>query len=277
MKRKIELCGIYNIKNNLCTEDCKFCAKGILAKNRGSAKKITFDAKAIDAAMRAAENDLTRFGLVASSRGPSPEEVEIVVRIYREIKKRANIHLCASLGIASYEVMKKLKEAGVSRYHCNLESCKSFFPKLCRSHTYDEKVETIENAKKAGLAVCSGMLLGAGESFEDRLELARELKELSVNSVPINILIPIKGTPLEDNKVLSEQEIESSITEIAKILSPEKIRLAGGRIHLKDSGYNLLKHAVSALITGDMATTAGCRVQNDKAMIKRLSLEQSTR
>lgn len=277
MKRKIELCGIYNIKNNLCTEDCKFCAQGILAKNRGSTKKITFDAKAIDAAMRAAENDLTRFGLVASSRGPSPEEVEIVVRIYREIKKRANIHLCASLGIASYEVMKKLKEAGVSRYHCNLESCKSFFPKLCRSHTYDEKVETIENAKKAGLAVCSGMLLGAGESFEDRLELARELKELSVNSVPINILIPIKGTPLEDNKVLSEQEIESSITEIAKILSPEKIRLAGGRIHLKDSGYNLLKHAVSALITGDMATTAGCRVQNDKAMIKRLSLEQSTR
>ena len=227
--------------------------------------------------MRAAENDLTRFGLVASSRGPSPEEVEIVVRIYREIKKRANIHLCASLGIASYEVMKKLKETGVSRYHCNLESCKSFFPKLCTSHTYDEKVETIENAKKAGLAVCSGMLIGAGESFEDRLELARELKELSVNSVPINILIPIKGTPLEDNKVLSEQEIESSITEIAKILSPEKIRLAGGRIHLKDSGYNLLKHAVSALITGDMATTAGCRVQNDKAMIKRLSLEQSTR
>lgn len=277
MKRKIELCGIYNIKNNLCTEDCKFCAQGILAKNRGSTKKITFDAKAIDAAMRAAENDLTRFGLVASSRGPSPEEVEIVVRIYREIKKRANIHLCASLGIASYEVMKKLKEAGVSRYHCNLESCKSFFSKLCTSHTYDEKVETIENAKKAGLAVCSGMLLGAGESFEDRLELARKLKELSVNSVPINILIPIKGTPLEDNKVLSEQEIESSITEIAKILSPEKIRLAGGRIHLKDSGYNLLKHAVSALITGDMATTAGCRVQNDKAMIKRLSLEQSTR
>ena len=105
----------------------------LLAKNRGSAKKITFDAKAIDAAMRAAENDLTRFGLVASSRGPSPEEVEIVVRIYREIKKRANIHLCASLGIASYEVMKKLKEAGVSRYHCNLESCKSFFPKLCIS------------------------------------------------------------------------------------------------------------------------------------------------
>lgn len=277
MKRKIELCGIYNIKNNLCTEDCKFCAQGILAKNRGSAKKITFDAKAIDAAMRAAENDLTRFGLVASSRGPSPEEVEIVVRIYREIKKRANIHLCASLGIASYEVMKKLKEAGVSRYHCNLEACKSFFKNLCTSHTYDEKVETIENAKKAGLAVCSGMLLGAGEPFEDRLELARELKELSVNSVPINILIPIKGTPLEDNKVLSEQEIESSITEIAKILSPEKIRLAGGRIHLKDSGYNLLKHAVSALITGDMATTAGCRVQNDKAMIKRLSLEQSTR
>lgn len=277
MKRKIELCGIYNIKNNLCTEDCKFCAQSILAKNRGSAKKITFDAKAIDAAMRAAENDLTRFGLVASSRGPSPEEVEIVVRIYREIKKRANIHLCASLGIASYEVMKKLKEAGVSRYHCNLESCKSFFSKLCTSHTYDEKVETIENAKKADLTVCSGMLLGAGESFEDRLELARELKELSVNSVPINILIPIKGTPLEDNKVLSEQEIESSITEIAKILTPEKIRLAGGRIHLKDSGYNLLKHAVSALITGDMATTAGCRVQNDKAMIKRLSLEQSTR
>ena len=271
MKRKIELCGIYNIKNNLCTEDCKFCAQGILAKNRGSAKKITFDAKAIDAAMRAAENDLTRFGLVASSRGPSPEEVEIVVRIYREIKKRANIHLCASLGIASYEVMKKLKEAGVSRYHCNLEACKSFFKNLCTSHTYDDKVSTIANAKKARLEVCSGMLLGTGESFEDRLKLARELKDLSVDSVPINILIPIKGTPLENNEVLTESEIESSIMEISKILTPEKIRLAGGRIHLKDSGYNLLKHSVSALITGDMATTTGCKVNDDINMVEKLS------
>ena len=270
MKRNIELCGIYNIKNNLCTEDCKFCAQSAIAKNRGPAKKITFDMGAIDAAIRASVNKLSRFGLVASLRAPTVSEIEIIVRIYKEIKKHTSINLCASLGITSYETMKKLKAAGVSRYHCNLEACKSFFPNLCTSHTYANKVSTISNAKKAGLEVCSGMLLGAGESFEDRLKLARELNDLSVDSVPINILIPIKGTPLENNKVLTESEIESSIIEISKILTPEKIRLAGGRIHLKDSGYNLLKHSVSALITGDMATTAGCSVNDDIRIVEKL-------
>ena len=271
MKRKIELCGIYNIKNNLCTEDCKFCAQSAIAKNRGPSKKITFDTGAIEAAIRASSNRLSRFGLVASLRSPTAEEIQIIVQIYREIKKRTSINLCASLGIASYETMKKLRSAGVSRYHCTLEACKSFFKNLCTSHTYDDKVSTIANAKKAGLEVCSGMLLGAGESFEDRLKLARELKDLSVDSVPINILIPIKGTPLENNEVLTESEIESSIMEISKILTPEKIRLAGGRIHLKDSGYNLLKHSVSALITGDMATTTGCKVNDDINMVEKLS------
>ena len=189
--------------------------------------------------------------------------------IYRS-KKSSQIKLCASCGLLNYEELCKLKESGVTRYHNNLESSRRFFSKICTTHTYDEKIETIKAAKKAGLIVCSGGIMGLGETMEDRIDLAFTLRDLEITSIPINILNPIKGTPLENNKILTLDEVRKIVAIYRFILPKAELRLAGGRGLLEDKGLSVFESGANAAITGDMLTTSGISIDEDMKIIEKL-------
>lgn len=192
---------------------------------------------------------------------------------YIEIRKNCKIKLCASGGLLTYEELCQLKEAGVTRYHNNLETSRRFFSQMCTTHTYDEKIETIKAAKKAGLTVCSGGIMGLGENMEDRIDLAFTLRDLDITSVPINILNPIKGTPLENNKVLSLDDVRKIVAIYRFILPKAQLRLAGGRGLLDDKGLSIFTSGANAAITGDMLTTSGISIDEDMKIIKKLGYE----
>lgn len=170
---------------------------------------------------------------------------------------------------------KKLHETGVERVHNNLESSRCHFPEVCTTHSFDDKVNAIKAAQKAGMSVCSGGIMGIGETMEDRIDMALELRSLGINSVPVNILNPIAGTPYEHNKRLSDTEIQRIIALYRFILPKAFIRLAGGRGLLADKGLACFKSGANAAISGDMLTTSGISIDTDMKMIKELGFKCS--
>lgn len=273
MTKKIELCSIYNIKNALCSEDCVFCAQSTHSQHNLDSYGISYSKTAVDEAVCNHSKGVNRFSFVASGRYASNKEIDILCKMYADIGKRCNIKLCASLGLLPFESMLSLKAAGVSRYHCNLETSRRFFPNICSTHSYDDKIKTLYNAKIAGLSTCSGLLIGMGEDFTDRLSLAEDLHSLDVDSVPVNILIPMKGTPLEKAVPLTYEEIRETFLALSDILGSEKLRIAGGRMFLKDFGLEIMTNWVGAAITGDMLTTEGNRIEKDIEMIENAGME----
>ncbi|MBC2582871.1 biotin synthase BioB [Clostridium sp. DJ247] len=270
---KVDLCGIINGKSGKCSEDCKYCAQSAHyhtdVKNYG----VVEAEEVLKQALEDEKGGVDRFGIVTSGRGLQGEEFEKILKIYEKLRKNVNIDLCASLGIISYEQLLKLKEVGVTSYHHNLETCREYYKNICTTHTYDERIDTINNAMKAGLCVCSGGIIGMGETMEDRIKLALELQKLEVKSIPVNILNPIKGTPLENMKRLDENEILITMT-IFRFINPKaSIRLAGGRNFLHNYGEESFKVGVNATITGNMLTTSGNNIEEDIQMIRNLGLE----
>ncbi len=270
---QFSLCTISNGKSGRCSEDCKYCAQSAHYKTDIDEYNILAADEILDSAVSNYKNGINRFSIVTSGKRLMPDEIEHLCERYLYLKKNCSIELCASHGLLEYEDLKRLKAAGVTRYHNNLETSKSFFPNICSTHTFDEKVKTIKDAKKAGLEICSGGIIGLGEKIEDRIDMAFTLRELKVNNVPINILNPIKGTALENNEPLEYEEILKTLSLFRFILPKAQIRLAGGRILLKDRGYRALQSGVNALISGDMLTTAGIKTADDITMIKSLGFE----
>ena len=177
------------------------------------------------------------------------------------------------MGFLSYEQLVKLKQAGVIRYHCNLETSRKFFPNICTTHTYDDKIKTIIAAQKAGLEICSGGIFGLGETFEDRIDMFFDIYKLEIKSVPINVLNPIKGTPFENNKIVTQEEIARTVA-IARFILPDAfIRLAGGRLLFKDKGVSMFSFGANATITGDMLTTSGTLIDEDFNTIKKFGFK----
>ncbi len=268
-KNKFDICAIINGKSGGCSENCKYCAQSVY--NNADIKNYPLlDLHTItNAAENCCKQGILRFSVVTSGRKLSDNEIDTLSNVYSEIKDKCEIYLCASHGLLNYNQLLKIKKAGVSRYHNNLETSRNFFTKICTTHTYDEKIETIKNAQKANLEVCSGGIIGLGETIKDRIELAFELKKLKIKSVPINILNPIPGTPLENISKISYDEIKQTVAIFRFILPDAAIRIAGGRGLLKDKGESLIKSGANALITGDMLTTNGISVENDKKMIEK--------
>ena len=267
------LCTIINGKSGRCSEDCKYCAQSIHFKTNVEEYDILDEKIIIDSAKSNYEKGVHKFSIVTSGKRLTQEQVEKLCEIYKNVHKECSIELCASHGLLSYNDLKKIKESGVIRYHNNLETSRNYFKKICTTHTYDEKIETIKNAKKAGLEVCSGGIIGLGESMEDRIDMALTLREISVNSIPVNVLNPIKGTPLENAEPLSYEEVMRTLAIFRFILPKAEIRLAGGRALLEDKGLNALKSGVNAAISGDMLTTSGIKTSEDIAMLKELGFE----
>ena len=275
---KIHLCSIVNAKAGACSENCSFCAQSSFYQT-GSPKYGFVDPEPVlEAAEEANQNGVTAVGLVAAWKGlnEGPMLDEVCERV-RELKASGKTRPDVSLGIIkSQRVADRLKEAGVECYGHNLESSRRFFPQTCTTHTYDDRLETIGHLKKAGIKICSGGIIGMGETREDRCDLAFALKEIGANVVPVNILNPIPGTPFEKNEPLSVMEILKTIACFRFILPRQEIMIAGGRtVNLRDAQSLIFMAGASALMVGNYLTTLNQPVEKDLQMLKDLGLDPS--
>jgi biotin synthase len=273
---KIHLCSIVNAKAGACSENCSFCAQSAAYKTASPRYGFVDPEPVVEAAEEANRNGVTAVGLVAAWKGlkEGPMLDEVCDRI-RELAKTGKTRPDASLGIIkSQTVADRLKEAGLECYGHNLESSKRFFSNHCTTHSYEDRVETIGYLKKAGIKICSGGIIGMGETREDRCDLAFALKELGANVVPINILNPIKGTPFENNPSLPPMEILKTIACFRFILPRQEIMIAGGRtVNLRDMQSMVFAAGASALMVGNYLTTLNQPVEKDLQMLKDLGLD----
>lgn len=267
---KVDLCTIISGVEGRCSENCKFCAQSA-HHHTGCEAHAMLDEDAIVAAARAnQEEGVDRFSIVDSGRTPTAADFEKLISAFDRMNRELDIHLCASLGFLSAEQLHRLHEAGVGAVHCNLETSRNYFPQICTTHTYDEKIENIKRAQAEGMEVCSGGIIGMGESWQDRIDMALTLAELHVNSIPINSLMPIKGTPLENMPRLTEEDILRTIAMYRYIVPEADIRLAGGRSLMSDNGRSTFDAGASASITGNMLTTSGSTIKQDLTMLTEL-------
>lgn len=270
-----DICTIINGKSGRCSEDCKYCAQSSHYKVSIEDYPLLSSEELLKGAKYNQEKGILRYSIVTSGKRLSDTEVDKICESYSQIKEECGISLCASHGLLSYESFKKLKDAGVDRYHNNLETSRRNFPNICTTHTYDDKIAAIKNAQKAGLTVCSGGILGLGETMEDRIDMALDIRDLGVKSIPINILNPILGTPYEGSKILSTEEVRRVVSIFRFILPDGAIRLAGGRGLIDKKGKITFTSGANAAISGDMLTTAGISIQDDMKMIEELGFEVS--
>ena len=269
-----DICAIINGKSGRCSEDCKYCAQSSYY-NTQSAEYPLMEKEAIQTdAKRNAQSGILRYSVVTSGRSLSDQELDNVCKSYGSIvEEKINISLCASHGLLTFEQFVKLKDAGVTRYHNNLETSRRFFPQVCTTHSYDDKVSAIKSAQMAGLEVCSGGIMGLGETMEDRIDMALDLRFLGIQSVPINILNPIKDTPFEHLTLLTADEVRRIAAIFRFILPQSFIRLAGGRGLLADKGRSIFMSGANAAISGDMLTTSGISVHDDLKMLEELGFQ----
>ena len=268
-----DACTIINAKSGRCTENCKFCAQSAAYRSGSKEYPLINAAEALREARHNEERGIGRVALVTSGRRLSAAEVDAVCEIYAALREKCGIRLCASHGLLAYNDFVKLKAAGVTRIHNNLETSRRNFPNVCTTHSYDDKIAAIKAAMRAGLEVCSGGIIGMGESFADRADMAFELRGLGVKSVPLNVLNPIRGTPYEKLPRLAYDEIRCTAALFRFVLPDAAIRMAGGRGLLADKGRAVFRSGANAAISGDMLTTAGISVEEDMRMIKELGYE----
>lgn len=268
----IDLCTIINGRSGRCGEDCKYCAQS--AKHSTGVEEYQFlSAKEILTAAKLNEKaGVNRFSIVTSGRALSGADFEKAIEAYKLLRENLKIDLCASHGILNAEQFKRLRATGVTSYHHNIETSRRFFPQICTSHTYDDRINTIKLAQAADFCVCSGGIIGMGETWQDRLDMAFELFNLGIKSIPINALMAVKGTPLENRPPLSAEEILRTIAIFRFINPTANIRLAAGRKLLPDCGASALLHGASASITGNMLTTSGTTIKGDMEILKKLGL-----
>lgn len=271
--KRINLCTIINGRSGRCSEDCKYCAQS--AHSRTNCEEYDFlDEDAIAKAAKANEEaGVSRFSVVTSGRRLSGEEFEKALRSFEKMAKECRVELCASLGLLDREQFRRLRKSGVGRYHCNIESSRGFFPQICTTHSFDQKLETIQNAMLEGLSVCSGGIIGMGESMGDRIDMAFTLSELGISSIPLNILIPVKGTPLQEQEPLPGEEILRTVALFRFINPGADIRLAGGRSLLADNGKKAFRCGANAAITGNMLTTVGSGASADRRMLREMGFD----
>ncbi len=271
--REIDLCTIMNAKSGKCSEDCKFCAQSSHYKTDIEVFELTGREEVLKLARENEVEGVNRFSLVTGSRGVSGDDFEKILDIYEDLEKEVKMDLCASLGILDYEKLSRLRRKGITMYHHNLETSRDYYKEVCTTHSYDERIETIKHAKASGMSICSGGIIGLGESLEDRVKLAFELKHLGVKSIPINVLNPVKGTPLENEKPLSQNEILKTIAIFRLVNKNAYIRLAGGRNLIDENGKQCFKSGANATITGNYLTTSGNKICDDRKMISQLKYD----
>lgn len=270
---KVDLCTIINARSGRCSENCKFCAQS--AHHSTGIKEYEFlDSEFIlEDCKKNEDSGVHRYSMVTAGRSLDGIDFDKAVEIYAKMYKQYSIKLCASHGLLTEKQLVRLKKAGVSMYHANLETSKRNFPNVCTTHSYEDKVNEIMLAKKVGLRICSGGIIGMGETWEDRIDMALSLSELEIESIPINALMPIKGTCYGHLNRLLEDDILRTIAIFRFINPTAYIRMAAGRNYFKDGGAKIFLSGANATITGDMLTTVGNNTSQDKKMLTNLGFD----
>ena len=265
------LCSIINAKSGKCSENCAFCVQSAHFKTDTPVYPLKDREEILAAARTAKEIGAQRFSLVTSGRGPSDREVDTIASIIAEIRDTVGINVCTSLGIMSRGQLKRLRDAGMSRYHHNLETSREFFDRIVSTHSFDERVETIRAAQEVGLEVCAGGIIGLGETEEDRISLALTLQELEVDSVPFNILIPLAGTPLAGLPPLSPADILRAIALFRVICRKGPLRLCAGRESaLNDFLAMAFMAGADGMMIGGYLTQRGRMPEDDHRLVERM-------
>lgn len=268
VSKDFDTCSIINARSGRCPEDCKWCAQSAHYNTDCKAYDFVDEALCMREARRNKESGIKRFSLVTSGKAVSGPHLDKICHILQKVKQEVGIYTCASLGLLNREELMQLWHSGVRRYHCNLECAPSYFGKLCTTHTIEDKIRTIETARDIGFEICSGGIIGMGESARQRAELAVALRRVSPHSIPVNILTPIKGTPLENVKAISADEIIDALA-IFRFAHPKaQIRFAGGRSRLnRAQQLEAMAVAVNGGVVGNLLTTVGSTVDDDKKLI----------
>lgn len=270
-KDKVDLCAIINGRSGKCPENCKYCAQSAFNNTNCEVYGFISEDKILEACKLHEDEGVDRFSIVTSGRSLAGDEFEKALNAYKRMNKECDIELCASMGFVDREQIQRLKTVGVSRYHHNIETSRKNFPNICTTHTYEQKIQTIKMLKEEGMEVCSGGIIGMGEDWEDRIDMAISLAELGVDSIPINALMPIKGTPFENMPRISEEDILRTVAIFRYINPTAHIRLAAGRALLTNDGEKAFCSGASATITGNMLTTVACAtIRSDREMLIRL-------
>jgi biotin synthase len=270
---KVDLCSIVNAKSGACPEDCSFCAQSSYSKTHANNYPLLNKENILEAALYARQHGVKRFCIVTSGKTPSNRDLDKICYFISDLRKY-EILPCSTLGMLDPEQLRQLKEAGLNRYHHNLETSEAFFSEICTTHTYQDKMKTISAAKSLDLSLCSGGIFGLGESWEDRIEMAFALKDIGVDSVPINFFTPVKGTPLGDREMLSPLEALKIIAIYRLILPEREIRVCGGRpVTLRDLNSHIFMAGADGLLLGNYLTTKGRDPREDLQMIHDMGLE----
>ncbi len=266
-------CAIINAKSGACPEDCAFCAQSAHHKTEIDVYPLVSEDRIVRMAEEMKKSGATRFSIVTSGNRLKEREIESVANTIRLIREKVGIRVCASLGMLDENMARILKDAGLDRYHHNLETAKSFFPNICTTHAYEEDIETLWVAKNVGLKVCSGGIMGLGEGWEHRIELAFSLREIDVDSIPINFLNPIPGTRLQDMPLLAPTDALKAIA-IFRIINPEKdITICGGREKvIREYQSDIFAAGANGIMIGNYLTTKGRGIKEDMEMIEKMGL-----
>ncbi|MCX8118411.1 MAG: biotin synthase BioB [Desulfobacterota bacterium] len=268
---KINLCSIINAKSGLCGEDCAFCSQSVYHPTQIPTYPFVGEERVIQEAKEAAKSQARHFSIVMSGYAPTEDELKGIEHSIVGILRETSLEPCASLGILDRRSLTRLKKAGLGHYHHNLETARSFFKHICTTHSYEEDLSTIQMAKELGFRVCCGGLFGMGESWEHRIELAYTLKELDVDSVPINFLNPIPGTRLEKARFLTPMECLKIISLFRLILPQKDIIVCGGReVNLRDLQSMIFFAGANGMMIGGYLTTKGRKPEEDLQMVKDL-------
>ena len=272
MSENVEFCSLVNARNGKCSQNCKYCAQSSHYRTDIETYPLIEPEKVLKAVQEAKNYGVNHFAVVTSGKTPEEESFDKIIELIQEVNKVDGVSSCASIGILNDETAQKLAEAGLKRFHHNINTCESYYPEVCTTHTWQDRINTCKLVKKYGMELCCGVILGMGESIEQRVEMAMELAEIQPDSIPINILMPIPETPFENYHDKIDEENILRTLAIFKIANPNSVlRFCGGRLRLSE--YNqerALKSCVEGILTGNYLTTTGKSPEQDIKTIEKL-------
>lgn len=270
MRDDVEFCSLVNARNGKCSQNCKYCAQSSHYRTDIESFPLISENAVKEMAVESKQNYASRFAIVTSGRTPDEEkDFDLMLNMIKDINE-LGLKSCASIGILNDEQAKRLKEAGLCRFHHNINTCRSYYPEVCTTHTYDDRINTCRLVKKHGMELCCGVILGMGETIEQRVEMALELAQIEPASIPINILMPIPQTPFESYGDKIDEENILRTLAVFKIANPKSVlRFCGGRMRLsKENQEKALKTCVEGIMIGNYLTTIGNSPEEDVKFVK---------